>query len=69
MLYEVITSLDHFGIAADFLGSSLGDLLAVFHDVDAVGNVHHQLHVVLDEQDGVITSYSIHYTKLYEHGW
>ena len=39
------------GSSADLLGRALGDLLAVVEDRDPVADPHHQLHVVLDQQD------------------
>ena len=46
---------DHPRIGAHLLGRALGDLGAVVEDDDLVGDVHHHLHVVLDEKDGDAT--------------
>ena len=43
--------LDDLGVALDLGGQALGDQLAEVEHVDAVGEVHDDLHVVLDEQD------------------
>src|SRR6185369_10938667 len=43
--------LDHVGIAPDVVGLAVGDLAAVVEHDDAVGDVHHHAHVVLDERD------------------
>ena len=40
-----------FGFARTSCGRALGDLLAVVEHRDVVGDVHDDLHVVLDEQD------------------
>ena len=54
MLYEVIT--DHgFRVA-----------IAVRERLDGLGDAVEPGNVVAPSADGVITSYSIHYTKLYE---
>src|SRR5947207_2915611 len=42
---------DHARVRAHVLGRALGDLLAHVEDRDAVGNVHDDAHVVLDEDD------------------
>src|SRR5690606_34476548 len=42
----------HFGVAADLVGRAVADLLAVVEHHDAIGNVHHHTHVVLDKHDG-----------------
>ena len=42
---------DHLGIVADGLRRAFGDLDAVVHHHDVVGNFHHHRHVVLDQQD------------------
>src|SRR5450756_441255 len=42
---------DHLGIVADFPRRALGDLDAVIHHHDMVGNFHHHRHVVLDQKD------------------
>lgn len=39
------------GFGADLLRRALGDFLAIVKDHDPLGDVHHQLHVVLDEED------------------
>ncbi len=44
--------IDHFLVVLDFVGGALGDLLAEVQHRDLVGDVHHQAHVVLDQQDG-----------------
>src|SRR5712691_3873431 len=41
----------NFGVAPDLAGKALGDLAAEVEDADAVGEVHHDSHVVLDHQD------------------
>src|SRR5712691_4645526 len=38
-------------IAVDLLGQAFGDLHAVVHNDDAIRDLHHQRHVVLDEED------------------
>src|SRR5450631_360833 len=43
---------DDIGIAAHFLGRALGELLAIVEDENMVGQVHHELHVVLDQNYG-----------------
>ena len=43
---------DDLRVRGDLRGQALGDLLAVVHHVDVLGNVHDHLHVVLDQQDG-----------------
>src|SRR4029078_5252697 len=43
--------LDHALIVLDLTGRSLVDLAAEIQHDDAVGDPHHELHVVLDEQD------------------
>ena len=45
--------LDDPGIAPDRLRRPLRDLLAVIEHHDALGDVHHHVHVVLDEHDGL----------------
>src|SRR5262245_11603191 len=42
---------DHARVTTDRRRRALGDLLAVVEDDDALGDVHHHVHVVLDEQD------------------
>src|SRR5882762_859565 len=44
--------LDDFGIALHFRGTPFGDLLAVIQHQHPVADIHHQAHVVLDEQHG-----------------
>src|SRR5512136_2145003 len=44
--------LDDLGVAADLQGGALGDLSAVIEDHDPVADPHHQLHVMLDQEDG-----------------
>ena len=46
--------LDHGGVAPHLFGRALGDLLAEVEDVHAVGDRHHEVDVVLDEQDGQV---------------
>src|SRR5690242_4491222 len=43
--------LDHALVLLDLLRRTLGDLLAVVEHGHAVGDAHHDLHVVLDQQD------------------
>src|SRR5512141_1537234 len=43
--------LEHLGIVLHLLRQALGDLLTEVHDVDAIDQSHHEVHVVLDEQD------------------
>src|SRR3989440_7103633 len=43
---------DHPRIAADIRGLAFGDLLAVVEDDDAIRDPHHDLHVVLDQENG-----------------
>src|SRR4051812_1039711 len=43
--------LDHARVLADLCRLPLRDLLAVVEHGDALGNAHHDLHVVLDQQD------------------
>src|SRR5207245_1593788 len=38
-------------IAVDLLGQAFGDLHAVVHNDDAIRDLHHQRHVMLDEED------------------
>src|SRR5690242_6032946 len=42
---------DDVAIRADLLGRAVADLLAVVEDDDAVGDVHYDAHVVLDQDD------------------
>src|SRR5437867_1179842 len=44
--------LDHALVVAHVLGRTFGDLLPVVEDDDAARDPHHDLHVVLDEEDG-----------------
>src|SRR2546421_1135439 len=44
--------LDHLLVALHVVRRAFGDLLAVVEHRHAVAQAHHQLHVVLDEQDG-----------------
>ncbi len=39
------------GVAADFVRRAFGDLLAVVEDHDPLAQLHHDLHLVLDQQD------------------
>ena len=50
LLAEV--GLDHARVVAHRRRVALGDLLAVVEHRDLLGDAHHDLHVVLDEQDG-----------------
>ena len=43
--------LDDLGIVAHLLAGAFGDLLAFVHDDDTVGETHHHLELVLDQQD------------------
>ena len=43
---------DHFGIALDLGRRAVGDDAALVQAHDAVGDAHHHLHVVLDQQHG-----------------
>ncbi len=45
-------SLDHVAIGANDVGRPVGYLLPVIQDDDAVGDIHHHPHVVLDQHDG-----------------
>src|SRR5882724_121503 len=45
--------LDDPGVAPDGGGRPLGDLLAVVQDDHALGDVHHDVHVVLDQEHGL----------------
>src|SRR3984893_1391553 len=44
--------LDHLGIRPDIVGRALGDLLPHVEHRDPIRDVHHDSHVVLDENDG-----------------
>src|SRR5438094_10226294 len=44
--------LDHARVGLDLGGRSLGDLLAEVQHGDPVGDAHHEIHRVLDEEDG-----------------
>ena len=44
--------LDHLRVVAHVGGHALGDLEPVVHHDDAVGQLHHQVELVLDQQDG-----------------
>ena len=46
--------LDHLRVLLHLCRRSLGDLLAVVEHRHAVGDPHHDFHVVLDEQDGQV---------------
>src|SRR5678815_5680549 len=48
-------------IGLDLVRRAFGQDLAVVQDRDAVGQPHHHLHVVLDDQDGVVP---VSYTHL-----
>src|SRR5262245_48644109 len=43
--------LDHLGVLLDLSGRAFGDLAAEIEHDDAVGHLHDEAHVVLDEQD------------------
>src|SRR5256885_2519717 len=43
---------DHPRIAANIRGLAFGDLLAVVEDDDAIRDSHHDLHIVLDQENG-----------------
>src|SRR5690349_12160956 len=43
--------LDHRRVALNLRGRALGDLAPEVEDVHAVGDAHHEVHVVLDQQD------------------
>src|SRR5206468_3295135 len=45
--------LDHARVGLDLGGRSLGDLLAEVQHGDPVGDAHHEIHRVLDEEDGL----------------
>src|SRR5574343_1446228 len=45
-------SPDHVFVVAHFIGRAVADLLAVVQHHDAVRDVHHHAHVVLDQHDG-----------------
>src|SRR5882757_1244500 len=42
---------DHLGIVADIPWRAFGDLDAVIHHHDVVGNFHHHRHVMFDQED------------------
>ncbi len=42
---------DHLGVIAHFGRSALGNLAAEIEDDDPVGNVHHDSHIMFDEND------------------
>src|SRR5687767_15114709 len=44
--------VDHRLVGAHFVGHAVGDLAPVVEHHDAVGDVHHHAHVVLDQHDG-----------------
>src|SRR5690242_20796306 len=44
-------SVDHALVGAYGVGHAVGDLAAVVEDDDAVGDIHHHAHIVLDERD------------------
>src|SRR6185312_6345567 len=46
LVFDAEIGRDHLGIVADVLGRALGDLDAVIHHHDAVGDFHHHRHVV-----------------------
>src|SRR5215211_1347217 len=56
LLSEV--GLDHARVLADLGGLALGDLLAVVEHGDPVGDVHHDLHVVFDQEDRQVAFFS-----------
>ena len=77
MLYEVITDEIDSGVSGE-VASMVGDILSEMGKTMQVINITHlpqvasrggmHYHVYKEESDhSVITSYSIHYTKLYEY--
>ncbi|MBS1130751.1 MAG: hypothetical protein H6R16_1753 [Proteobacteria bacterium] len=44
--------LDDVFVVLNFFRDAIADLLAVIEDDDAVGDIHHHAHVVLDQHDG-----------------
>src|SRR5688500_8584829 len=50
----------HQRIVLDLRRRALGDLLAEVEDRDAVGDAHHELHHMLDEQDGHAAAAQLH---------
>src|SRR5262245_32783206 len=48
--------LDDTRVAANRVRRSLGDLLPVVEHDDALGDIHHDVHVVLDQQHGLALS-------------
>src|SRR5262245_45503814 len=43
---------DHLWVIADGVGRTVGNLGAIVEHNDVIGNVHHDRHVVFDEQHG-----------------
>src|SRR5215468_4688097 len=60
--------LDHLGIALDLGGRALGDLATEVEHHHLVGNLHHQAHVVLDEEDGHLAAVADGAHELTERG-
>ncbi len=54
LLFFAEIGLAHLGIGADDVGRARGDHAAIDQHRDAVGEREHRLHVVLDQQDGVV---------------
>ena len=46
--------LNYFFIFLDFGWRAFGNLFAVIEHCDAIAQAHHQLHIVLNEQNGAI---------------
>ena len=46
-----VNALDFF-VTLDFFGGTLGDLLAVMDDENALGDLHNQFDVMFDDDDG-----------------
>src|SRR5262245_23818411 len=52
VMTEPQVGVEHGGILAHLVGPVVGDLASVVEDDDAVRDIHHDAHVVLDERDG-----------------
>src|SRR5205807_1072892 len=50
-LYTAEIGFQHNRIALNLRRYSLGELLAEIHDDEPVGDPHHEIHIVLDQQD------------------
>src|SRR6185436_15188858 len=48
MLFHSEVGVDHRALAPHGIGRTLGELLAVMHHDDVLGEAHHEAHVVLD---------------------